>query len=277
MASFSLKRVALGCALVSGLVMATQAVAHPRWVLPNEFTVSSEEGAWITTDATASHGTFVFDKSLTISNGVVITPDGVSKRLSSFTKHRRKSTFDYFFQQEGTHKILIANPPYYRTTYTIGKRDTKRRIQANKVEREATVPEAAKNVRTIKSYNRTEAYVTVNKPSTKVLELEGTFLELVPVTHPSDIVEGETARFQFFFEGKPQAGVDAEIRQDGTLYRNQQEAVILTSDKDGFIEFKPEQAGRYLLIAHHEGDVENDPMADGASGSVHLTFEAVLQ
>nr|WP_252973493.1 DUF4198 domain-containing protein [Vibrio navarrensis] len=50
------------------------ASAHPRWLLPSEFSISSQEGDWITTDATASHGTFVFDKPLSVDSGYVLTP-----------------------------------------------------------------------------------------------------------------------------------------------------------------------------------------------------------
>lgn len=252
-------------------------VAHPRWVLPSEFTVSSQDGDWITTDASASHGTFVFDKPLGLDSGVVITPSGQRERFAFVAKHKRKSSFDFFFSEPGTHKISLTGLPFYMTTYTIGARQTPRRIAANAAERDAVLPEGAQNVQSVLVFNRTEAYVTVNQPSRQVFELEKKFLELVPVTHPADIVEGETAILQFFFNGQPQAGVEAEIRQDGTLYRNQQEAVILTSDKDGKIQFTPHQAGRYLLIAGFSGPLDDNPLAEQARSSIHLTFEAVLK
>ncbi len=100
---------------------------------------------------------------------------------------------------------------------------------------------------------------------------------MVPVTHPSDIVEGEPVTFQFFFNGKPQAGVTADITREGTLYRNHQEQIDVVSDKDGMITFTPAVAGRYLMKSNYKGMVENDPMYDRANVNVHLTFEALLQ
>lgn len=265
-----------GLLAVAALASAA-ASAHPRWVLPSEFTVSSQEGDWITTDASASHGTFVFDKPLGLDSGVVLTPSGKRERFAFIARHKRKSSFDFFFSEPGTHKISLTGQPFYVTTYTIGARQTPRRISANAAERDGLLPEGAQNVQSVLIFNRTEAYVTVNQPSREVFALENRFLELVPVTHPADIVQGETATLQFFFNGKPQAGVEAEIRQEGTLYRNQQEAVILTSDAEGKIQFTPHQAGRYLMIAGFSGPLKDNPLAEQARSSIHLTFEAVLQ
>lgn len=253
------------------------ASAHPRWLLPSEFSISSQEGDWITTDATASHGTFVFDKPLSVDSGYVLTPSGKRERFAFSAKFKRKSSFDFFFSEAGTHKLVLTGEPMYFTSYTIGKRETVRRIRASKADRAAQLPEGAQNVKSTLMFNRTEAYVTVNQPSTQVFALENRYLELVPVTHPADMIEGEPIEMQFFFNGQPQAGVEAEIRQDGTLYRNQQEAVMLRSDQDGKVRFTPSKAGRYLLIAGHTSPLSNDAMADEARSSIHLTFEVVLK
>lgn len=126
------------------------------------------------------------------------------------------------------------------------------------------------------SYTRAESYITVGKPTEKALEIESKLLELKPLTHPSDIIEGEAVTFQFFFDGKPQQGVTAEITREGTLYRNHQEQIDVVSDKDGKITFTPDVAGRYLMKANYKGELNNHPLADKASANVHLTFETLL-
>ncbi|MEF1167610.1 DUF4198 domain-containing protein [Vibrio campbellii] len=271
-----MKAVALASVLAMGLAAATTAQAHPRWVLPSHFTVSKEGGDWLTFDVTASHGTFVFDKPAGSEQAFVIMPDGRSERPNFVVRGKRRSMFDFYFEEEGTHKVAINNQPSYYTQYKAGRRDTIKWAKASKADRASVIPEKARDVVTQLSYTRAESYVTVGMPTEKALEIEGKLLEMKPLTHPSDIIEGEEVIFQFFFNGEPQQGVTAEITREGTLYRNHQEQIDVVSDKDGKITFTPEVAGRYLMKANYKGELKNDPLADKASANVHLTFETQL-
>lgn len=271
-----MKAVALASVMAMGLAAATTAQAHPRWVLPSHFTVSKEGGDWLTFDVTASHGTFVFDKPAGSEQAFVIMPDGRSERPNFVVRGKRRSMFDFFFVEEGTHKVAINNQPSYYTQYKAGRRDTVKWAKASKADRASVIPEKARDVVTQLSYTRAESYVTVGMPTEKALEIEGKLLEMKPITHPSDIIEGEEVTFQFFFNGEPQQGVTAEITREGTLYRNHQEQIDVVSDKDGKITFTPDVAGRYLMKANYKGDLKNDPLADKASMNVHLTFETQL-
>ncbi|EDL67737.1 DUF4198 domain-containing protein [Vibrio campbellii] len=271
-----MKAVALASVMAMGLAAATTAQAHPRWVLPSHFTVSKEGGDWLTFDVTASHGTFVFDKPAGSEQALVIMPDGRSERPNFVVRGKRRSMFDFYFEEEGTHKVAINNQPSYYTQYKAGRRDTVKWAKASKADRASVIPEKARDVITQLSYTRAESYVTVGMPTEKALEIEGKLLEMKPLTHPSDIIEGEEVIFQFFFNGEPQQGVTAEITREGTLYRNHQEQIDVVSDKDGKITFTPEVAGRYLMKANYKGELKNDPLADKASANVHLTFETQL-
>ncbi|KGR36648.1 cobalt ABC transporter substrate-binding protein [Vibrio campbellii] len=271
-----MKAVALASVMAMGLAAATTAQAHPRWVLPSHFTVSKEGGDWLTFDVTASHGTFVFDKPAGSEQAFVIMPDGRPERPNFVVRGKRRSMFDFYFEEEGTHKVAINNQPSYYTQYKAGRRDTVKWAKASKADRASVIPEKARDVVTQLSYTRAESYVTVGMPTEKALEIEGKLLEMKPLTHPSDIIEGEEVIFQFFFNGEPQQGVTAEITREGTLYRNHQEQIDVVSDKDGKITFTPEVAGRYLMKANYKGELKNDPLADKASANVHLTFETQL-
>ncbi len=271
-----MKAVALASVMAMGLAAATTAQAHPRWVLPSHFTVSKEGGDWLTFDVTASHGTFVFDKPAGSDQAFVIMPDGRSERPNFVVRGKRRSMFDFYFEEEGTHKVAINNQPSYYTQYKAGRRDTVKWARASKADRASVIPEKARDVVTQLSYTRAESYVTVGMPTEKALEIEGKLLEMKPITHPSDIIEGEAVTFQFFFNGEPQQGVTAEITREGTLYRNHQEQMDVVSDKEGKITFTPEVAGRYLMKANYKGELKNDSLADKASVNVHLTFETQL-
>ncbi|WP_253651406.1 MULTISPECIES: DUF4198 domain-containing protein [unclassified Vibrio] len=271
-----MKAVALASVMAMGLAATTTAQAHPRWVLPSHFTVSKEGGDWLTFDVTASHGTFVFDKPAGSDQAFVVMPDGRSERPNFVVRGKRRSMFDFFFTGEGTHKVAINNQPSYYTQYKAGRRDTVKWARANKAERHDVLPEQARDVVTQLSYTRAESYITVGMPTDKALEIEGKMLEMKPVTHPSDIIEGEPVTFQFFFNGEPQEGVTAEITREGTMYRNHQEQIDVVSDKDGKVIFTPEVAGRYLMKANYKGELKDNPLADKASANVHLTFETQL-
>ncbi|EPP5328597.1 DUF4198 domain-containing protein [Vibrio diabolicus] len=271
-----IKAVALASVMAMGLAATTTAQAHPRWVLPSHFTVSKEGGDWLTFDVTASHGTFVFDKPAGSDQAFVVMPDGRSERPNFVVRGKRRSMFDFFFTEEGTHKVAINNQPSYYTQYKAGRRDTVKWARANKAERHDVLPEQARDVVTQLSYTRAESYITVGMPTDKALEIEGKMLEMKPVTHPSDIIEGEPVTFQFFFNGEPQEGVTAEITREGTMYRNHQEQIDVVSDEDGKVIFTPEVAGRYLMKANYKGELKDNPLADKASANVHLTFETQL-
>jgi uncharacterized GH25 family protein len=271
------RAVCMTTVVAGGLAVTATANAHPRWLLPSHFTVSKEGGDWLTFDVTASHGTFVFDKPAGSEFAQVIMPDGRKERPNFVIRGKRRSIFDFYFAEEGTHKIAINNVPSYYTQYKAGRRDTIKRVAANKAVRSMLIPEKSRDVSTQLSYTRAESYVTVGKPTDKALQIEGKYLEMLPLTHPSDIVEGDEVSFQFFFNGEPQQGVAADITREGTLYRNHQEQIERVSDAEGKISFTPTVAGRYLMKANYKGELSNHPLADKASVNVHFTFEALLQ
>src|SRR5690606_30432662 len=103
------------------------------------------------------------------------------------------------------------------------------------------------------------------------------FLELVPVTHPADIVENEPATLQFMYDGKTVSGVSVAIIKDGSVYRNKPEEIELTSDKDGKVTMTLPAAGRYLLHASIERPSSDKALADKTISEIFLTFEAGLE
>ncbi|PSW17637.1 DUF4198 domain-containing protein [Photobacterium sanctipauli] len=267
-----IKRSLLAAAILAPAI----AAAHPLWLLPSHFSVSKQEGDWVTVDVTASHGTFIADKPASAHNARVIMPDGSEQRPDHVMRGKRRSVFDFFFVEPGTHKIVNQFEPSYMTTYKIGNRDTERRIRASKAERELQVPEQARDVTTTRMVRKSESYVTVMAPSTTALEPKGQGLELLPITHPADIIEQEETTFQFLFNGQPVEAVEATITRDGTFYRAAQEEITVVSGSDGKVTFTPDQAGRYVLQTYTRQPIDNDPMADMDGTMLSVTFEVQL-
>jgi len=271
-----LTALAVGCSLLAGVAFSSIATAHTRWILPSHFTISKEGGEWLTFDVTAANSTFVFDKPANAVGAYVIMPDGRKERPNFTLTGKRRSVFDFEFVEEGTHKAIIENPLSYSTFFKAGKRDTRKRMRVNKIERESMLPKGARDATTYASFNRVESYITVGKPSTEVFELENKHLELKPITHPADIVAQEPVTMQFFFNGKVQADVKVLVEREGAIYRNEKQELQLKTDEKGFVTFTPEQAGRYLLVATHEEALADNNFADIMYATVNLTFEVVL-
>ncbi|MGL6259806.1 DUF4198 domain-containing protein [Vibrio sp. WXL103] len=270
-----MKKITTGL-LAAALIVPSLVSAHPLWILPSHFTVSKDDGDWVTFDVTASHGTFVFDKAASAHGATIVMPDGTSARPDHVLRGKRRSVFDFFFEEEGTYKVVNNFDPMYMTTYKIGGRDTVRRIRASKAERDAQIPEGARDVSTSLVERRSESYVTVMAPSTKAIEPKGKGFEFNPITHPSDIIENEEVTFQFLFDGEPLAGVESTITREGTLYRAAQEEITVVSGEDGKVSFTLDQAGRYVLQTSTRTPVENNPQADVISTMLSVTFEAQL-
>lgn len=254
-------------------VISTQTFAHSRWVLPTHFNLSAEKGEWIMVDITASNETFNVDKAMGADLVQIIAPDGKTTRPSSTYKGHRKSVADYFIESSGTYKITNNNKPAYMTTYKVG--EERNRLWANKAELAGKLPNNAKEIKTSYRFARIESYVTMNAPTDNFAS-DGKLLELIPVTHPSDIAENENVTFKFLFNGIAQRNVAVEVIADGARYRNDPQILKLTSDDKGEIKFTPKSAGRYLLIAEYEENTKDASLSDIQGGSVFLTFEAQL-
>lgn len=267
----NIKKSLLFCLAIA---ISSQANAHSRWLLPSHYTLSSEQGEWIALDATASNEVFNVDKALSIDSLSILTPSGKKERPSSTYKAHRKSVADYFVKESGTYKFTNNASASYFSSYKVA--DKRKRARANKVELKALVPANATELQTAYGLTRVETYITMNNP-TDNFGTEGKFLELLPVTHPSEIVEQEPATFAFTYHGKAQSGVEVEVVREGVRYRNNPEVIKLVTNAKGEITFTPTQAGRYLLIAEYQQDASNKALADKEHGGIFLTFEAQLQ
>jgi len=258
------------------LLMIGQASAHNRWILPSHFNLSNDKGEWVMVDITASNETFNVDKPMGADKLRITGPNGKGVFPGSSYRGHRKSVVDIHLEESGTYQLKMGGEPSYWTSYQLGGEEKKHWLRGvSKLQRANELPKGATNAHTIESYANVLTYITLNTPSSS-FKTSNKGLELVPVTHPSDVAQGEQAQFKFIFNGKPQAGVEVEIVREGVRYRNEPNALKLTSDKQGVISFTLAQAGRYLLMAEHESEVNNNPQADTVGGQIFLTFEAVL-
>lgn len=268
-----LKHLLLGA---GALLLAAQASAHNRWILPSHFSLSNDKGEWVMVDITASNETFNVDKPMGADRLKITAPDGKSLFPGSSYRGHRKSVVDIHLEKSGTYQLAMGGELSYWTSYKRKGEDKEQWLRnVNKANRSSVLPKGAHDIKTIEGSSTVLTYITLNSPSQN-FELTNKGLEFVPVTHPSDVAQGEEAQFKFMFNGKAQAGVKVEIIREGGRYRNEQESLTLTTDKQGQVGFTLAQAGRYILMAEYEQDVSDYALADTVGGRVFLTFEAIL-
>jgi uncharacterized GH25 family protein len=231
----------LGLAAISLLALSPLALAHKAWLLPSQ-TVLSDEGGWITVDGAVSNDLFYFNHNpMRIDNLTIRAPDGAVLPPQNVGRGKYRTTFDVQLQQKGTYRLAIQNDNVNARWDQAGEQ---KRWRGNAAALAKEVPADAKNLEVTHTQSRIETFVTVGKPS-DVSQVQGTGLELVPVTHPNDLYAGEAATLRFLLDGKPAANVAVEIVEGGSRYRDAQGEVKLTTDAKGEIKVTWPEAGMY--------------------------------
>jgi len=127
----------------------------------------------------------------------------------------------------------------------------------------AAIPAGATNVQTAEAANRNEVFLTLGAPTTTIFKPTGVGIELVPVTHPNDLVSGEPATFQFLLDGKPATGLKVTVIPGGIRYRDTLGQQDLTTGKDGKLSINWPQPGMYWLNATVDGGREGESASAG--------------
>ena len=259
---------AAGVALAA--LAAVPASAHRQWMMPSSTVVSGDD-VWVTVDAAVSNDLFYFEhQPMRLDAMKAWAPDGTEAAIENKSTGRYRSTFDVHLTQKGTWRIASVADMLMGSYDLNGKTERLPRgtTAANLAER---VPAGATNVKTAEANNRNEIFVTVGEPTTTLFKPVGKGIELVPVTHPNDLIAGETATFQFLFDGKPTAGLPVTVIHGGIRYRDQLGQIDLTTGADGKVEVTWAEPGMYWLnvttpqVEGGEGEGAPPPLARRAS------------
>lgn len=251
--------------------------AHDIYIWPSFFSVDTDKGTTVPVDITASHTTFRPDFSMP-SNGVkAYGVDGKQiRRVGPYFQGNRRSTFDLAVEEQGTYALVYERGPSYFSRYTVGKRETEKRLRASKSEARAQMPENGKNLETTKYFTIAMSYVTNKAPTDAVLKPKNKGFEVVPVTHPADYVTGEEIQVQFLFDGKPVANQDLVVEKEGPLYQEQPLVLELKSDDKGMVNLEFAEGGRFMMKVYHEQESQ-DPEADMDITRVYYAFEVIYE
>ena len=253
------KRIAL-LAAIAAFALPMSAQAHRAWLAPTS-TVLSGTDAWVGFDAGMSNGVFIPDHAAMNLAGLIITaPDGSTAAPVNAMTGKYRSTFDLHLTRPGTYRVANVSGGVM-VTYKQGG-ETKR-WRGAEADMAASIPADATEVVATRSSSRTETFVTLGEPS--AITPTGQGIELVPVSHPNDLVSGEAATFKLVRDGQPAAGLEVTIARGGTRYRDNPGEITVATGADGAFTVSWPEPGMYWMNASIRTPASGDQLAYSAA------------
>jgi len=261
-------------ALALALTVPLAAQAHKMWLVPSATNVSGAD-PWVTVDAAVSNDLFYPDHMpVALDRIVITTPDGHAAKPENAVTGQYRSVFDVHVNQPGTYRITALNGGLFASYEVNGE---KKRWRGDAAGMAKEIPAGAKNLELSESISRVETFVTNGQPSDAALKPSGKGLELVPVTQFTDLAAGESATFQLLLDGKPATGLKVTAIAGETRYRNAQDALEVTTGKDGKFTLSWPHAGMYWVNASTQDDKASVKPAKQRRLSYTATLEVLPQ
>jgi uncharacterized GH25 family protein len=266
------KTIVLGL-IAAGLSLSAQ--AHNAWLLPNSTMIDSKE-AWVSLDAGISNQLFEFNHApLRLDNLMITDPDGVTTKAEGAVLGKFRSTLDLRLPKDGTYRLSIVNNNVMGSYKLNGETKRFRGAQGSP---QVQVPAGATEVQTTNVHTRLETFVSANKMNDTALKPSGVGLELVPVTHPSDLRVGEPIKVRFQLDGKPVAGMPFSVVPGTAKYRGSSGEQRVTTDAKGEASFTVAAPNMYYLSAAVPHGERGAPQQPGAKRYTYAaTFEVLPQ
>jgi uncharacterized GH25 family protein len=265
-----LKRTLLALALAT---VSLSASAHRPWLYPQATMVEAKD-AWVTIDGAISEGLFDIDHmALKMDSATVTGPDGVSTPIPTPLMGKQRSSFDLHMVKDGTYKISMVTKSVM-ASYLAGT-ETKR-FRGTEEAFAKEVPANAPELRTTYAHARLETFVTANRASSGALKPSGVGLEMIPLTGPTELRSGETARWRFQLDGKALPNFPFSLIPGGVRYRGVLGEIRLNTDAKGEVSVALPAPGMYLLNAAWPAVQPKNP-AEGPAVQRRYSYTATLE
>ncbi len=139
------------------------------------------------------------------------------------------------------------------------------------------MPADAKLLAHYQSLSISEAYVTADKPSVKALAPVGKGLEIVAITHPSDLVVDEKFEFIVQFDGKPLVDQKVSVYRSPMDLASQSAVQNVSTDSQGKAVLPLAKPGIYLALVRHRAPAPAGAAAPSYGHNYTLTFRVLDQ
>lgn len=250
---------------------AVAAQAHNTWLLPATTVLAKPD--WVTVDGAVSNDLFVANHfPLSLDNLQVTGPDGTAIKPENAARLKYRSVFDLNLPQPGTYRIAVVNQGAFASWKDKATGQPRRaRGSAETLARE--VPADAQDLAITQSLGRVETFVSVGKPTP--IRPTGRGLELVSTAGATDHAKGETSEFTLLLDGQPAAGLDVNVTQGNTVYRDKLGEVSVKTDAQGRFSITWPAAGMYWLEASTRDAKTSLPQARERRLSYAATLEVL--
>jgi len=260
--------------LAAGALLSISVHAHRPWLLPSA-TLTDGPSPVVSVDAAISEDLFEFDSfPLQLDALLVTAPDGSAVATDTRTEAKRRVTFDVKLAQKGTYRIAGVTDTVMASWKAGG--ETKR-WRGPPAAQAREVPADAQDLQVTRQLARAETFVTNEAPGALPATVTGEGLELLPLTHPTDLSVGDSSRFRMLLDGKPYAGADVTVIRGGNRYRYKMGELALKTDAAGEFSVAWPEAGRYWLGVSHGGRGGPGAAPSPAGGARRESYSATFE
>lgn len=279
------------------LTLATPGMAHRNWLLPSA-TIFSAGDDWVTIDAAESSDLFFADhRALQLNNVKVWAPDGTESKIENGSSGRVRSTFDVHLDKPGTWRIAMiqsgtngsfkVNGEEWRLGFRRGPAPGAAGAPATPgagappapapkfVSSIDEIPANATDIQITEMSGRNEVFATNGAPTSTIFQPTNKGLEMVPVTHPAELVKGEPARFKFLVDGKPAQGLKLTILPGLKRYRDGDGLMEIATGADGVATVNFPEAGMFWMTTSLTDNKPVNPKATARRMSWTATMEVM--
>lgn len=252
---------------------AAGASAHKPWIMPNSTFVEAKD-VTVTIDGAISDQLFEFDTNTMKFDGALLTdPDGTVTPLPAPVSSRFRSSVDLKLPKDGTYKVSLVTLNVMANYKLNGETKRFRGTEDGFVKE---MPAGATDVAKSTTHTRIETFVSANKTSMGAFKPSGEGLEMIPLTNPTELRAGETARMRFTLDGKPMANQPFSLIPGGVRYRGVLGEIRLVTDAKGEAAITLPAANLYWLGVSYPNDQRKGPPENGARRYSYSATLAVL-
>lgn len=250
---------------------ALMASAHTPYLLPTTF--DAQPKAVIGVDASFTEKFFIPEVAFGATAFMVTAPDGSRIPFEAVHQFRlRTSAEQKLPDQKGTYRLSTG--ARLGAIFRAWKRDGK--VEVSRDPNQA-MPADAEMVHHYQSLSVSEAYVTAGAPNTTALAPTGKGLEIVAITHPSDLFVGEKFEFTVQIDGKPLPKQKIDIYRSPMDLSSQHQAQSLETDAAGRASMPLAKSGIYLALVRHRAPAPQGAAAPMYGHNYTLTFRVLDQ
>jgi uncharacterized GH25 family protein len=232
-------------ALAFASLLPAAAHAHRPYLLPSASNVENRE-SWVTIDAGLAEDVFDIDLPLKLDGLTITGPDGAAVTPDNILNGHQRNTIELKLGKPGTYRVALVGESVMATYKLNGE---PKRFRGSTAEFAKEVPANAEDLHKSVTYNRNETFVSMGQPNTAALKPSNIGLEMIPLTHPTELREGEKASFRFLIDGKPAAKLGFSLVPGGVRYRGVLNEIRLVTNDAGEASLTWPAAGMYWLTA----------------------------